>query len=248
MHTYSITDVGRLRAMNQDRFSNYFHPRFSLLLLADGMGGHNAGEVAASMAIEKTQDYLMAYKEREDYARLLTEAVQTANTAIYEEGKNVAEYRRMGTTICCAVVAGDKLTIAHVGDSRIYLFRDRTLHQLTQDHSLVADLVRQGLLTPEEALVHPDRNTLTRAVGTDPAIDVDTREIPLAEGDRIMLCSDGLTKMVEDTAIASILGEQSNVRMACETLVEQAKNNGGADNITITLYDIGDDHESDCAE
>ncbi|WP_071705666.1 Stp1/IreP family PP2C-type Ser/Thr phosphatase [Murdochiella vaginalis] len=248
MNTYSITDVGRVRSMNQDRYSNYFHPRFSLLLLADGMGGHNAGEVAASMAIDACQSYFMKDKDRNDYEAFLTEAIEAANSAIYEKGEHVPEYRRMGTTICAAVIADRQLTIAHVGDSRIYLFRDGKLLQLTQDHSLVADMVRQGLLTPEEALVHPDRNTLTRAVGTDETIEVDTRTLPLSSGDRLLLCSDGLTKMMDTTSIEEVLQEEPGAREACERLVKLANDNGGADNITLTLYDIGGDDEADSAQ
>lgn len=248
MNTYSITDVGRMRSMNQDRYSNYFHPRFSLLLLADGMGGHNAGEVAASIAIETCRTYFMKDKERDDYENLLTEAIQAANLAVYEKGKEVAEYARMGTTICAAVICQRLLSIAHVGDSRIYLFREGKLLQLTQDHSLVADMVRQGLLTPEEALVHPDRNTLTRAVGTDETIAVDTRTISLYAGDRILLCSDGLTKMMDIESLEEILAEEGTVREAAEKLVNTANDNGGADNITLTLYDIGGDHEADSAQ
>lgn len=248
MNTYSITDVGRVRAMNQDRYANYFHPRFSLLLLADGMGGHNAGEVAATIAIDTCQAYFIEDKERSDYETLLVEAVQAANLAIFQEGERVPEYRRMGTTICAAVIADQQLTIAHVGDSRIYLFRQGKLIQLTEDHSLVADMVRQGLLTPEEALVHPDRNTLTRAVGTDETIAVDTRTLALLPGDRLMLCSDGLTKMVDTACMEEILLKRSSVREACESLVECANDNGGSDNITLTLYDIGGDDEADSAQ
>ena len=130
------------------------------------------------------------------------------------------------------------------------LFRSREgkLLQLTQDHSLVADMVRQGLLTPEEALVHPDRNTLTRAVGTDETIAVDTRTISLYAGDRILLCSDGLTKMMDTESMEAILAEEGTVREAAEKLVNTANDNGGADNITLTLYDIGGDHEADSAQ
>lgn len=248
MNTYSITDVGRVRSMNQDRYSNYFHPRFSLLLLADGMGGHNAGEVAASIAIEACRTYFMNDKGRDDYETLLTEAVQAANLAVYEKGEEVTEYAHMGTTICAAVICQHQLSIAHVGDSRIYLFREGKLLQLTQDHSLVADMVRQGLLTPEEALVHPDRNTLTRAVGTDETIAVDTRTISLYAGDRILLCSDGLTKMMDIESMEAILAEEGTVREVAEKLVNTANDNGGADNITLTLYDIGGDHEADSAQ
>lgn len=248
MNTYSITDVGRVRSMNQDRYSNYFHPRFSLLLLADGMGGHNAGEVAAAMAIDACREYFMKDKERSDYEALLTEAVEAANLAVYEKGESVSEYRRMGTTICAAVIADRQLTIAHVGDSRIYLFRDGKLLQLTEDHSLVADMVRQGLLTPEQALVHPDRNTLTRAVGTNETIAVDTRTLSLSARDRILLCSDGLTKMMDTEAIEAILAAELVAREAAEMLVKQANDNGGADNITLTLYDIGGDDEADSAQ
>lgn len=248
MNTYSITDVGRVRSMNQDRYSNYFHPRFSLLLLADGMGGHNAGEVAAAMAIDACREYFMKDKERSDYEALLTEAVEAANLAVYEKGESVSEYRRMGTTICAAVIADRQLTIAHVGDSRIYLFRDGKLIQLTEDHSLVADMVRQGLLTPEQALVHPDRNTLTRAVGTNETIAVDTRTLSLSAGDRLLLCSDGLTKMMETEAMEAILAAEPAAREAAEMLVKQANDNGGADNITLTLYDIGGDDEADSAQ
>ncbi len=248
MNTYSMTDTGRERKVNQDRFSNYFHPRFSLLILADGMGGHNAGEVAAALATDSVRDYIMQHKDAEDYPRLLRDAVDDANTKVFAKGQSDPEYCRMGTTICVVLLSDGTVYIAHVGDSRVYLFHDQMLKQMTRDHSLVADLEREGLLSEEAAKTHPDRNTITRAVGTEPEVETEIDLLSAVEGDRLMLCSDGLTKMVEDERIAQILREESSARRACERLVEEANLAGGKDNITVTIYDIGENDESDRTE
>lgn len=248
MNFYSITDQGKSRNMNQDRYANYFHSRFSLFLLADGMGGHNAGEVAAEVAIEAARAYVMQQKARSDYEALLREAVEAANLTVYEKSKSAPEYKRMGTTLCAVLIDEERVYVAHVGDSRVYRLNDDALEQVTRDHSLVADLVAQGLLTEEEALHHPDRNTLTRAVGTDVDTLVDVDVFAREDGERWMLTSDGLTKMVDDDTIERILREETDSRTACMALVHEANANGGLDNITVTLVDLGERNGNDPAE
>lgn len=240
MNTYSITDQGRARSMNQDRFSNYFSSHFTLLLLADGMGGHNAGEVAAERAIDAARTFMMQNKDRDDFDNLLVEAVLAANSAVFEAALQESAYAHMGTTLCAVLLVRDSVYVAHVGDSRVYLLHENAMKQVTRDHSVVSDLLAQGILTPEEAEMHPDRNTLTRAVGTETNVVVDIREFPAEEGDIWLLASDGLTKMVDDATILKTIAEANNLRGAAEELVKLANHHGGADNITLTLYKIGE--------
>ncbi|MDD7593658.1 MAG: Stp1/IreP family PP2C-type Ser/Thr phosphatase [Peptoniphilaceae bacterium] len=248
MNFYSITDQGKSRSMNQDRYANYFHSRFSLFLLADGMGGHNAGEVAAEVAIESARSYVMEQKSRSDYEALLREAVAVANRSVYEKSMTAPELRRMGTTLCAVLIDDARVYVAHVGDSRVYRFFDGQLQQVTRDHSVVADLLAQGLLTEEEALHHPDRNTLTRAVGTEEETDVDVDIFERTDFARWLLTSDGLTKMVDDARIQEILTEETDSRTASVKLVNEANANGGLDNITVTLVDLGELNGNDPAE
>lgn len=248
MNTYSITDRGLTRTMNQDCYRNYFHHRFSLLLVADGMGGHQAGEVASRMAVDVACEYIMEHRDRPDTERLLREAVEEANRQIYAKSQSDPKLYRMGTTLVVVLVENAHALIAHVGDSRAYLLREGELRQLTRDHSVVWDLVESGVLTEEEASVHPERNTLTRAVGTDADVAVDINSLALETEDCLLLCTDGLTKMVPDEDIAQVLAEQPDVRAAAEKLVEMANKTGGLDNITVTLYQAGVEDESNRTE
>lgn len=237
MNTYSLTNPGKERKDNQDSFSNYFHTHFSLFVIADGMGGHNAGEVASKLASEEIQSYIINHKDMEFYDLLLKRAIEHANDVIYQESLSHEEYTNMGTTIVAILVHKEKMYLAHVGDSRCYLFRAGKMEQLTEDHSLVRDLISRGLLDPEEAVDHPDRNVITRALGTNAAVDVDLQVVDLEEGDRLILCSDGLTNMVSIEEMSEVLLKENSARLACELLVELANENGGQDNITITIYE-----------
>lgn len=237
MNTYSVTEKGLVRANNQDAYLNYFSPQWALFVVCDGMGGHRAGDQASKLASISIRDFFIREKDRTDYEALLREGVEAANKAVYEKSQTAEAYYNMGTTLVACLVVKGVAYIAHVGDSRLYLWRRGALQQVTEDHSLVQKLVKQGLITPEEAKNHPDRSTLTRAVGTEPGLEVESDQCVLEEGDRILLCSDGLTTMLTDAEIKAAMEESDRAREACETLVQRALDRGGLDNITITLFE-----------
>jgi serine/threonine protein phosphatase PrpC len=228
----AITDPGRRRRRNEDAF--VLEP--PLFAVADGMGGAQAGEIASRIAASVLRD--SAERSGEDSVSTL---IQEANRRVYEAASTDEARSGMGTTITAALVEDGTVRIGHVGDSRAYRIRDGKLEQLTEDHSLVAELVRSGRLSPEEADVHPQRSVITRALGTDPDVDVDTFTVEARPGDVFMICSDGLTSMVDDEAILEIV-ERNRVSLdqAARALVDAANKGGGEDNITIVAFEIGD--------
>lgn len=231
---WAQTDIGLVRETNEDSF--ICQP--PLFLVADGMGGHVAGEVASRLAAETIAKYT-ATAAGSDYRKLLVEAIGKANGLIHQMAADNSDCAGMGTTVTAAYIIGPKLYWGHVGDSRLYLLRAGELRQLTEDHSLVGELLKKGSITPEEALQHPHRNILTRAVGTAERTQVDTGSLALAAGDRLLLCTDGLTNMVDDEAIKAVLAESGD-RAAAE-LVDKAKAAGGFDNITAVVVAYGVD-------
>ena len=237
LSSFAGSDVGRMRSGNED---SYFCGR-TVFAVADGLGGHQGGEVASAAAV----DPLAALDGREfaepaEAAEALTTAIREGNAAILERAAGDPGLWGMGTTMTAAAVTTDgHLQLAHVGDSRAYLLRDGALEQLTTDHTVVAELVRRGRLTPELAAIHPERSILTRAVGLDPRIPVDTPDpIDLRPGDQLLLCSDGLTEAVPDPGIAEILSAQPDGHAACQALIDTANDNGGPDNITVVLLRV----------
>jgi protein phosphatase len=232
--TAGFTDPGRKRRRNEDSF--VIDP--PLFAVADGMGGAQAGEVASRLAAA-------AFREFHDVDDLdpeerLAAIIQEANRRIYERAAGDAQVSGMGTTITAALVGGDALVIGHVGDSRAYRLRSGRFEQLTDDHSLVADLVRSGRLTPEEADAHPQRSVITRALGTDREVDVDTFVVPVEAGDLFLLCSDGLTTMIEDDEIRDVLSATRDLEQAGKGLVKAANKAGGEDNITVVLFRLAE--------
>ncbi len=238
MNTYSITDVGIERDHNEDNYANYFHTHFTFFVVADGMGGHAAGEVASSLAANNIRDFIIENKTRPDYGNLLREAFEKANALVYSEANQEQEYKSMGTTSVATIITEDKLYIANVGDSRCYLWREGKLSQLTEDHSLVADLIRKGLLTEEDAKTHPERSAVTRAMGSAEDVEVDIITEDLISGDKVLLCSDGLTTMLDDDVISSVISQGGSCKVECEKLITLANEAGGYDNITITLFEV----------
>jgi protein phosphatase len=225
---YAATDTGRQRRANEDALL----ARAPLYVVADGMGGAQAGEVASRIAIESFQPGLGegTHPERE-----LAELARAANARIYELSRQNAEQAGMGTTLTAVYVGEREVAIAHVGDSRAYCLRDGELLRLTDDHSLVDELLRQGRLTPEEAVEHPQRSVITRALGPEGVVDVDTRSFRGRGGDVYLLCSDGLTTMVPEVEIAAELVAHRRLRDAGEALIGAANEAGGRDNITVVL-------------
>jgi protein phosphatase len=233
----ATTDVGMVRQQNEDDFC----AEENLFVVADGMGGHNAGEVASALAISTVRSGARGGIFTADQFR---ELVQQANTAIYTASLDDSTQSGMGTTLTAmAVVPGEEpaVLVANVGDSRTYLFRHGVLSRVSVDHSYVQELVNEGIITPEEARVHPRRNIVTRAMGIDRNVQVDVFHQLVRTGDRVLLCSDGLVDEVADFDIAQVLIDHSDPQEAAEALVMVANANGGRDNTTVIVVDIVDD-------
>src|SRR5437763_12007735 len=219
----ALSDVGRQRQGNEDNFLE----RSPLFAVADGMGGARAGEVASKVAVEKLGSTMDFDGSPEQH---LARVTKEANREIYRMAQDDAALAGMGTTLTAALVTGREVAIGHVGDSRVYRLRDGELERLTQDHSLVEEFVRQGKLTPEEAENHPQRSIITRALGPEPEVDVETYTDPARDGDVYLLCSDGLTGMVSEEQIAEIVDASKSLADAAHALIAAANENGGKDN------------------
>jgi PPM family protein phosphatase len=225
------TDVGRQRSANEDAL--VLAPPF--FAVADGMGGAKAGEVASAMATDAFEGERSSDEPAEaQLARILREA----NRRIYKLAVSDESHRGMGTTLTAAKITGDEVSIAHVGDSRAYRMREGELEQLTRDHSLVAELERSGQITPEAAEHHPQRSIITRALGPEPDVEVDTYTVAGRDGDLFLLCSDGLTSMISDEEVSSILRSADSLDDAADALVRAANQSGGKDNITVVLFRV----------
>ncbi|MGO9640227.1 MAG: Stp1/IreP family PP2C-type Ser/Thr phosphatase [Candidatus Acidiferrales bacterium] len=243
------TDVGRVRKNNEDNFRT--DPDLHLYVLSDGMGGEASGEVASALAVETVIEHCRKAAEDKDLplvgerkpelsdtANRLASALRFANQKIFEKAASNAEQKGMGATIVSAWLNDRRLSLAHVGDSRAYLLRAGSFDQLTGDHSLVADLVRSGIMTPQQAEVSEQQSILTRALGTKQNVEVDADEQVLIEGDTVLLCSDGLTRMVTDPEIASTLETTPDPQKAADRLVDLAVENGGQDNVTVIVVHL----------
>jgi PPM family protein phosphatase len=230
------TDVGRQRSTNED--SLLVHPPF--FAVADGMGGAKAGEVASQLAVEVLEEEIAQHADEPPEAQL-SQALQEANRRIFELSTDDESRRGMGTTVTAARLHDRDVSLGHVGDSRAYRFREGELEQLTRDHSLVAELQRSGQLSPEAAEHHPQRSIITRALGPEPDVEVDTYTVAGRGGDVFLLCSDGLTGMVSDQEMASIVRRAGSLQEAAETLVRAANQSGGKDNITVVMFRLADD-------
>ncbi len=236
LKTFSMTDIGRKRKLNQDYvFSTegQIGNLPNVFIVADGMGGHNAGDYASKYTVETIVETIAASKEQ-DVVAILTQAIAAANVHIRKKAREDAYLSGMGTTVVVATVQGRLLQVANVGDSRLYVVGEK-MRQVTRDHSLVEEMVRMGELSKEEARTHPDKNIIMRAVGVQDTIAIDFFEVELQDGDMILMCSDGLTNMLEDEEIRTILESCSEIEEKVERLVEAANENGGKDNITVIL-------------
>jgi len=236
----TLTDTGRARPHNEDYVEYHLpqDPRLmdskgGLYLVADGMGGHQAGEVASHQAIKLVIDQYYS-DQAHDVGTSLVRAYKAANRLLYDEAQSDPAKAGMGTTLVAAAVVGRKVYVANVGDSRAYLIGQGRITQITEDHSWVQEQIRMGLLTREQARVHPQRNVVTRALGSKPSVEVDLFEGELAEGDALLLCSDGMSGLVEDWEIEAIVREQS-AQNAARSLVAKANERGGMDNITVLI-------------
>jgi len=243
------TDVGCVRTNNEDSYQ--VEPQINLYILSDGMGGESHGEVASALAVQTVVTHCREAVESpatpmfgdlkpevSERTNRLASAIHLANTKVYETAVANSEQKGMGATVVAAWLDGQRLSLAHVGDSRAYLLRAGMLEQLTADHSLVAEKVRIGILTPQEAETSEWQSVLTRAVGPQPDVEVDADEHMLVLGDTLLLCSDGLNRMVTDPEIASTLLTATSAQAAADRLVELANENGGQDNITVIVLHL----------
>ncbi|MHB8156748.1 MAG: Stp1/IreP family PP2C-type Ser/Thr phosphatase, partial [Desulfocucumaceae bacterium] len=222
--------MGLVRKRNED--SICVLPDLAFFAVADGMGGHLAGEVASHLAVETVVEHLRAGTEPRLENKLYKGVLQ-ANSKVFEASKSNVSYRGMGTTLTAAVIKDRKMVLAHVGDSRAYLLREDNIVTLTEDHSLVQEMLKQGGITKEQARDHPHRNVLTRALGTDPTVEVDMIETGLKKGDTVLICSDGLYGLVEDNVIQRLVSSAQGPEKAVLDLIGEALHRGGNDNISV---------------
>lgn len=239
MKSFSKTDIGNKRSMNQDCLYCSENPVGSfqnLFIVADGMGGHRAGDHASRLCIDSMVSSIER-SENKTPVTLFEEAVAYANQTVYQEAQEKQEYEGMGTTMVAGTLQGNTLYVANIGDSRLYLLREE-LTQITRDHSLVEEMVEIGNITEREARVHPQKNIITRALGIDENVQADFFEIQVQGSDIILLCSDGLTNMVEDEEIEYIIRHSNTLEEAGNALIKKANENGGNDNITAVLVEV----------
>jgi serine/threonine protein phosphatase PrpC len=245
VHAAARTDLGLVRQNNEDNY--YIDETIGLFIVADGMGGHASGEIASKMTVDIIRDCFKGsgkdkpfqtgpyQNDFSDSTNRLASSIRLANMAVCEASGNRPELSGMGTTIAAVQVDGNRLSIAHVGDSRVYLIRAGNIEQLTDDHSLVYEQVKRDLITKEEASRSDMKNILTRALGISNDVEVDLAEMTLAVNDILLLCSDGLSGMLDDEAILSVVMTTDDPAAACEKLIAMANANGGKDNITVVI-------------
>ncbi len=237
--TFSITDIGKKRKMNQDYVYTSempVGPLPNLFLVADGMGGHKAGDYASKCAIETIVETVESSLDTETVS-VLEKAIRRANDVVRQKAESDEAMNGMGTTVVAATLDGDTLCVANVGDSRLYIVGNREIRQITRDHSLVEEMVRMGGLKREQAKNHPEKNIITRAIGAEDEVDIDFFSVVLKPGDIVLMCTDGLTNMIEDEEIRMILHGQRDLVEKAESLVNAANNNGGKDNIAVVLIE-----------
>lgn len=232
-----VSDVGMVRNLNED-FANYLEcEEFKIYVVADGMGGHNAGEIASKMAAEEIVNYIKDNYNEESKERILREAIEKANSKIYIHSLKSDILNGMGTTITACFITKDGVQIANVGDSSCFGIKGKNIIKITKDHSLVQELVDLGTISENDAINHPKKNIITRAIGTNDTVEVDIFSIGSEDYDLYLLCSDGLTNEIMKEDIIDIIYEEKELSNACEKLVNIAKYKGGRDNITVLLFE-----------
>ena len=237
MRSYAMTDIGKTRVVNQDYVFSCQEPVGNLpnlFIVADGMGGHQAGDFASSYSVKKFIESVSLSLQKNPH-KIFQDAIRYANKELIEKAKANPELKGMGTTMVALTILGDKACVANVGDSRLYLLEKEQLTQITVDHSLVQEMIRIGELTKETARIHPDKNIITRAVGAGKDINVDSFEFTITKNSTILMCSDGLSNMVEDDQIALLLKSAKTPEKIGKKLIETANRNGGKDNIAVIV-------------
>mgnify|MGYP000633335273 FL=1 len=239
MKFYAITDIGRKRELNEDYIYTSGQPIGALpnlFIVADGMGGHKAGDYASMHTVDRFVEVIRELGEEHGVQDAINEAVTAANAYIYQRSRENSNLSGMGTTLVLASCIGNEAIVANIGDSRLYLVND-AMTQITRDHSLVEEMVTLGGIDREMARNHPDKNIITRAVGVKEKVAADFFEVDLTKGDKLLLCSDGLTNMLRDEEIYQIIQENKELEQAAKALVDAANENGGRDNIAVVLVE-----------
>lgn len=243
MKVACLTDIGRARDINEDScFCRQFANGWDLVIIADGMGGHNAGEVASKIAVQTIVDCvgkrMSSEIDKVEMEQILRNAIEQANVNIYDESLKDVNCSGMGTTVTMAVISQNCIIIGHVGDSRAYIYRSGTLSQITDDHSLVAELVKNGTITEDEAQHHPQKNVITRALGAKDKVDIDVIKLDMESPGILLICSDGLSNMLSDDEITGIISGNCDVSKTARNLIDAANCAGGLDNITVAVAEV----------
>lgn len=239
MKAYGMTDIGKKRVVNQDNIYVSTTPVGNLpnlFVVADGMGGHRAGDYASRFATDAVVESITNNKST-DIKQIITKAVEDANSLVFKKSSENEDFRGMGTTLVIAAISGDELTVANVGDSRLYLIEGSSIKQLTQDHSLVAEMVRMGQIDEQEARRRPDKNIITRAIGISDVIHADFFKSRLIDKEYVLLCSDGLSNMLDDSEMLSAVTGSNPLEKKTSMLIDLANQKGGKDNISVIIIE-----------
>lgn len=231
-----LSDIGNVRKINEDSVGYYKNEDFGVYIVADGMGGHNAGEVASKIAVDTIIEYIKSLNNLDDMEGVLIHSIKMANRKIFGLSKNNEGLVGMGTTITACLVKNSRMIVANVGDSSCYIMKLNGITKVTKDHSLVQQLVDEGSITEEEAVSHPNKNIITRALGTNEFVEIDTFEIELGDIMKVILCTDGLTNGVNTGEMYDIIFNNNN-RDSCRKLIELSKLKGGRDNISVIVFE-----------
>lgn len=243
MKAYGMTDIGKKRVVNQDNIYVSTTPVGNLpnlFVVADGMGGHRAGDYASRYATDAVVESITNNAET-DIKKIITKAVEDANSLVFKKSEENEDFRGMGTTLVIAAISGDELTVANVGDSRLYLIEGSIIKQLTQDHSLVAEMVRMGQIDEQEARRRPDKNIITRAIGISDVIHADFFKSKVKDNEYVLLCSDGLSNMLEDSEMLSTVTGSDPLEKKTSMLIDLANQKGGKDNISVIIIEPEDE-------
>lgn len=239
MEVIALTDMGIVREKNQDSFLVLKDYNIPLFVIADGMGGHKSGEIASSDAVKIIKEVFIENKEKlndkKSIIKIIKDSIEKANRIIYKESLSSLEFSGMGTTISMCYIYENNILVGHVGDSRIYIIEANQITQITEDHSLVYELVKKGEITEEEAKHHPKRNMITRAVGTSNDVEIDIIDIEYKDHDKLLICTDGLFNMVDENKIIETINISPSILKAGEELINEANLNGGLDNISLII-------------
>lgn len=233
----AISDIGKIRDKNQDAYYISSGNDLELYIVADGMGGHRCGEIASSMALDIVKEQFLDFNKKinskDDILKFIKHSIEEANIKIYLKSLEMKECQGMGTTMTLAYIFKDNILLGHVGDSRAYIIEKEDIRQVTEDHSYINELLKNGTITLEEARTHPKKNMITRAVGSSSKLEVDVIEEKYEVGDILLLCSDGLFNMLDEEDIKEVFNREKSMQNACEILTTMANEKGGLDNITI---------------